>query len=185
MKKLLKNKQGFTLIELLAVIVILGVIMAIAVPAVSTYITKSKKDAWSDSALQYINDVRTKANASIIDLPIYQNDATIVKVTTRVDLEKGKMQSGFGYDYNADKTYVVIVQSSADQTNPKYDYYFVGEDVKGNQIPLTIEGSLKGELVTKGLTISTMPTSADMGKTVSLNTNGSTPLQVNVTQVYS
>ena len=185
MKKLLKNKKGFTLIELLAVIVILGVIMALAVPAVSTYITKSKKDAWSSSALEYINDVKTKANSSIFDLPIYQNDATIVNVPKRVSLERGKMQSGFGYDYNESKTYIVVVQSSADQTNPHYDYYYVGEDVKGNQIPLTIEASLKGELVTKGLTITNMPTSADIGKTVDLNTNGSTPLRVNVTQVYN
>ena len=39
----MKNKKGFTLIELLAVIVILGLLMAIAIPSVTKYITESRK----------------------------------------------------------------------------------------------------------------------------------------------
>jgi len=38
-----RNKKGFTLVELLAVIAILGVILSIAVPAVSNRIQESKK----------------------------------------------------------------------------------------------------------------------------------------------
>lgn len=38
----MKNKKGFTLIELVVVIVILGIIAAIAIPAFSSYIDKSK-----------------------------------------------------------------------------------------------------------------------------------------------
>lgn len=43
MKKL--NKKGFTLVELLAVIVILGLLMSVAVGAVTIYMDKSKKQA--------------------------------------------------------------------------------------------------------------------------------------------
>jgi type IV pilus assembly protein PilA len=43
--KFTKNKKGLTLIELLAVIVILGVIAAIAVPSVGGIISNSKTDA--------------------------------------------------------------------------------------------------------------------------------------------
>lgn len=41
-KKMIKNETGFTLVELLAVIVILGVILAIAVPAIGNIIDNSK-----------------------------------------------------------------------------------------------------------------------------------------------
>jgi type IV pilus assembly protein PilA len=59
--KLLKNQKGLTLVELLAVIVILGVISAIAVPAIGGMINNSKINAdvqtellIRDAAVQYL-----------------------------------------------------------------------------------------------------------------------------------
>ena len=53
--KRLKNQKGLTLIELLAVIVILGIIAAIAVPSIAGIIDNSKKDAHVANAQQMIN----------------------------------------------------------------------------------------------------------------------------------
>lgn len=44
MKKRMKNEKGFTLVELLAVIVILGIILAITIPSVGGIISNAKKD---------------------------------------------------------------------------------------------------------------------------------------------
>lgn len=44
-KKMIKGEKGFTLVELLAVIVILGIIVAIAIPAIGNIIDKAESDA--------------------------------------------------------------------------------------------------------------------------------------------
>ena len=40
----MKEKKGFTLTELLAVIVLIGVILAIAVPSYQSYVTRTRKE---------------------------------------------------------------------------------------------------------------------------------------------
>ena len=62
MKKL--NGKGFTLIELLAVITILGILMLVAIPAVSRTIENSRRDTFADVAKEYVNTVR---NAVLAD----------------------------------------------------------------------------------------------------------------------
>lgn len=53
-KKRIKNEKGLTLIELLAVIVILGIIAAIAVPAIGNIINDSRDKAIVSEALNVI-----------------------------------------------------------------------------------------------------------------------------------
>lgn len=57
MKKL-KNQKGLTLIELLAVIVILGIIAAIAVPSIGAIMDNSKRDAHIANAEMLVNAAR-------------------------------------------------------------------------------------------------------------------------------
>jgi len=52
--KRLKDQRGLTLVELLAVIVILGIIAAIAVPSIGKVIAKSNFDAAKADALQIL-----------------------------------------------------------------------------------------------------------------------------------
>ena len=62
MKKI--NGKGFTLIELLAVITIMGILMLVAIPAVSRTIENSRRDTFADVAKEYVNTVR---NAVLAD----------------------------------------------------------------------------------------------------------------------
>ena len=129
MKKM--NKKGFTLIELLAVIVILAVLLAIAVPAVSGYITTSKKNGYIDTVLQYIDAARKAATLGVeYTFPADRNTATVVKFSTIVEqLDKGGTKSSYGNAWADDNSYVVIVNEGTNET-PKYVYYVAAYDGK-------------------------------------------------------
>ncbi|WP_307068178.1 competence type IV pilus major pilin ComGC [Alkalibacillus filiformis] len=54
LKRMLKNQKGITLVELLAVIVILGIIALIAVPAIANVIEDSRYDSVKATAINII-----------------------------------------------------------------------------------------------------------------------------------
>jgi type IV pilus assembly protein PilA len=74
--RLLKNQKGLTLVELLAVIVILGVISAIAVPAIGGVIKSSKSNADTqteilikDAAYQYLTNTNADTSLTSVTVP--------------------------------------------------------------------------------------------------------------------
>lgn len=97
------NKKGFTLVELLAVIVILGVLLLIAVPAVQNIIKSSKRKAFESAAKLAIENVETVASTEKIEdsiaecyVPInaYTNTITINGKQETVAVEGIKLERG-------------------------------------------------------------------------------------------
>ena len=136
----MKNKRGFTLIELLAVIVILGVLLAIAIPKVSQYINKSRKESFISAGKIFIDSVRHDATSEEYPLPVNSNDVTIVTLD-RASLQKSKEKSSFSGKYLFNKSYVAIVNVGTG-TYPEYVYYFAAQDSKGYAVALTEESEL-------------------------------------------
>lgn len=96
------NKKGTSLVELLAVIVIMGIIAAIAVPSVGALISNSKKNA----AVQSANVVLSSAKTALMAAQASgASDEYVTKVgnldvywTTNVELKEGKFIESDPFD---------------------------------------------------------------------------------------
>jgi len=130
----MKNNKGFTLIELLAVIVILAILLAVALPMVTKYITNSKRDSFITTAREFADTVEKDATSELYDLPIGSNDVTIVSLD-QVKLQKGGTKSPFSGKWVNDSSYVAIVNVGT-EIDPLYKYYVTLTDTKRYTIPL-------------------------------------------------
>ncbi len=139
------NKKGFTLIELLAVIVILAVLMAIAIPKVTQYITKSRKDSLVTTSKDFINAVRNDATSEMFDFPIGVDDVTIISLDL-IKLEKGGKKSSFNGAWLPKYSYVAVINVRTDE-DPDYEYYISVRDSKRYNITLTEENELTRESI--------------------------------------
>ena len=133
------NKKGFTLIELLAVIIILGVLMIIAIPSVTTYIQNSRKSAWVDTSVAYVKSTVNKVNEGgklqfFTEHVLYLVPVGHESGKSCVSVESGG-QSPFSDTWRY--AYVGVVYNGKG-----YDYYFIGEDGAGQGIKFTTQKDL-------------------------------------------
>ena len=137
------NSKGFTLIELLAVIVILGVLMIVAIPAMTRYIENSKRDVFADTAKKYITTARYslisegyKNGTETVNVNDISYDSTSGKSnaiyipTSLIKIENGTNKSPWSKGYDADWGCIKVTQGS----DGKYEYAFAGMDNGRNGI---------------------------------------------------
>ena len=88
MNSLNTNEKGYTLIELLAVVVILGIISAIAVVGIGQLINQSKERAFVSQALH----LKEAANLLITSERVKNPDSIPSKVTYEMLLQEGFLE---------------------------------------------------------------------------------------------
>lgn len=118
------KKKGFTLVELLAVIVILAIILAIAVPSITKLIDNQRKSAFESSIKLIIKNLEVKllgdeefdvGAADLSDLDVdpanyssfsasYQDNVILVSATGQGKFEGWKVVNATSADVNAEET---------------------------------------------------------------------------------
>ena len=94
------DKKGFTLIELILVIGIIGVILAFAIPNVTTTLEKNKKDQMIADA----KDMAEKAKNYILIKGCQDSYLYLEKLDTNKEIK----DSPYGGEYNREKSYVSV-----------------------------------------------------------------------------
>ncbi|MGN7470665.1 competence type IV pilus major pilin ComGC [Brevibacillus sp. SAFN-007a] len=136
LKRIWKNERGFTLIELLAVIVILGIIAAIAVPSIGNIIDNSRKDSHIANARMIVDATR---------MYLVNNSSATSPVTLETLVENGYINNptvpGFDDNYNQDDTKVTF--SKDKETGHVKEYlvtlvvgsqYVIGTETQGDNV---------------------------------------------------
>ncbi len=136
-----KKSKAFTLIELLAVIIILGILMIIAIPSVTTYISDSRKSAYIDTAKNIVGGARNLVNEG--KLGMYNTDTTYYLPAKMIKTETGDLKSPYGEFTEA---YVAVTFDGKG-----YDYYWTSTDTTEQGIYLTSVDKLDNDRVVAGV----------------------------------
>lgn len=137
LKQKLKDQRGLTLIELLAVIVILGIIAAIAIPSIGNIINNSKYGAVKSDAIMLINAAKLyqsdngKIPADASEITEYvDGDSTLPLDNTVTFKEVGKNIAISGTGKNGDKITVKFTDATIKKINESAKKYTANIEIK-------------------------------------------------------
>lgn len=130
---LVKNNKAFTLIELMVVISLLAIILAFALPNISSTLERNKKD-------QMINDAKDMVDKAKISDCIKNAKSEYKCFLKDIDPKEEIKTSPFGNEYDRDNSYVYVIRTKTEENEVITYTYNVYLKVEGNIMCIESEG---------------------------------------------
>ncbi len=116
------NRKGFTLIELIAMMTVLGILMAIAVPNISGILKSNKENIQVEDINKMIETAKEKFKDNEVSYP--RNDEACTVLTLKSINENDDFTTGVnGGDYDEDASYIVVKREDIKDATGKFKYY--------------------------------------------------------------
>ncbi len=150
----MKNTKGFTLVELLAVIVIMGILMMVAIPAVSRTIENTRKDSFVNTAKNYANAALTQWTADgfscdSITSSAVANGTYYIEINTKSTDAPELLQQGgkspWGNRDVAGWVKVVVSTGSGDKRVEKF-YVNIGDSAHAIKVDKEYSALVRGDV---------------------------------------
>ena len=131
------NIKGFTMVELLAIMIILAALFTLVVPAISKYVSDSRKSSYINTANNLIGGARNLVNHGALQM--YDTNTTYYIPTSYIKTESGS-KSPYG-DFT--EAYIVVIYNGRG-----YQYFWISNDTAGQGIKnVTPQDKLDEDLI--------------------------------------
>ncbi len=122
----MKNNKGFTLVEILAMLVILGLLMAVAIPNISGILNNNRKNAYRSDATNMVDTAKIKVAKGNVKKPA--QGKCVIMTLAYLDQAENIVEGPYGGDYLPYYSFVILRRK-----DNKYEYYArLVEQIKEN-----------------------------------------------------
>lgn len=125
------KRDGFTLVELLAMLVVLGILMAVAIPNITGILRNNKLNVIKSDAIKMVDTAKIKmSNLKEDKLPV--NGQCVVFALNYLNDSEDINTGPNGGEYLKFESFVVVKKVQRSSTSSKYEYYVrLVENIKG------------------------------------------------------
>ena len=113
----MKNRKGFTLVELLAMLVVLGILMAVTIPNITGILGNSRLNKTKNDATQIVETAKTRI-AKDPSIPKPKNNECLILTLNFIDDNEEFTKGANGGDYQQFDSFVLYTREGSE-----YKYY--------------------------------------------------------------